>query len=116
MFSHCYGLALNLGVSDTIKHPPAMKDCLDTCFEVVKLIKSSPTLCPTRWTVRAESLASIVANYESILQLWETALSSTSNTEMKARIQGVESQMESFKFLFGLILSEMILRHTDKLS
>ena len=35
---------------------------------------------------------------------------------MKARIQGIESQMQSFKFLFSLFLSEMILRHTDKLS
>ena len=35
---------------------------------------------------------------------------------MKARIRGIASQMESFRFLFGLILSEMILRHTDKLS
>ena len=39
-----------------------------------------------------------------------------SDTEMKVRIQGVASQMHNFKFLFGLILCEMILRHTDKLS
>jgi len=42
VFTHCYGHALNLGVSDTIKQSPAMKDCLDTCFELVKLIKFSP--------------------------------------------------------------------------
>ena len=35
---------------------------------------------------------------------------------MKARIHGVSSQMLSFKFLFGLLLAEKILRHTDKLS
>jgi hypothetical protein len=39
-----------------------------------------------------------------------------SDTDMKARIRGIESQMEKFRFLFGLILSEMILRHCDKLS
>ena len=137
VFTHCYGHALNLGVSDTIKRSLAMKDCLDTCFELVKLIKFSPkreamlremkeeigsdvpgvrTLCPTRWTVRADSLASIVANYDNIQLLWETAVRATSNTEIKARIQGVGSQMKSFKFLFCLFLSEMILRHTDKLS
>ena len=76
MFTHCYGHALNLGVSDAIKNSQAMKDCLDTCTELVKLIKFSPkreamlrklkeeadsnatnvrTLCPTRWTVRAVS-------------------------------------------------------------
>ena len=74
------------------------------------------TLCPTRWTVSANSLASIIANYENIQLLWETALHATSDTEMKARINGVESQMQSFKFLFGLILSELILRQIDKLS
>ncbi len=137
LFTHCYGHALNLGVGDTIKRSPAMKDCLDTCFELVKLIKFSPkreamlrelkeeigscapgvrTLCPTRWTVCADSLASIVANYGNIQLLWETAVRATSDTEMKARIQGVGSQMRSFKFLFCLVLSEMILRHTDKLS
>ena len=137
VFTHCFGHALNLGVADTIKQSPAMKDCLATCFEVVKLIKFSPkreallrelkeeisseapgvrTLCPTRWTVRAESLASIAANYNNIQSLWEVAVSSASNTEMKARIRGVQSQMKTFKFLFNLILSELILRHTDKLS
>ena len=114
VFTHCYGHALNLGVSDTIKQSPVMKDCLDTCFEVVKLIKFSPkreamlrelkeeigsdapgvrTLCPTRWTVRAGSLASIVANYDNIQLLWVAAVCTTSNTEMKARIRGVESQV-----------------------
>ena len=58
------------------------------------------TLCPTRWTVRAESLHSILANYEHILLLWETGVQETSNTEMKARIRGVWSQMQSFNFLF----------------
>ena len=40
----------------------------------------------------------------------------TSDTEMKARIRGIDSQMNSFRFLFGLLLSQIILRHTDKLS
>ena len=129
--------ALNLAVNDTITKVPKMKDCLDTCYEIVKLIKFSPkreamlsqlkeemgsdapgvrTLCPTRWTVRAESLYSILANYDHILLLWETGVHETSNTEMKARILGVRSQMQSFNFLFCIVLSEMILRHTDKLS
>ena len=97
-----------------------MKNCLDTCFELVKLIKFSPkreamlhelkeeigsdapgvrTLCPTRWTVRAESLVSILANYDIIQLLWETAARATCDTEMKARIRGVGSQMQSFSFL-----------------
>ena len=83
-FTHCYGHALNLSVNDTIKGSAAMQDCLDTCFEIVKLIKflQSERLCwpksrrlgvnqsqlehyaPTRWTVRADSLASNISNYK----------------------------------------------------
>lgn len=137
VFTHCYGHALNLAVGDTIKRCVMLRDCLDTCYELIKLIKWSPkrdamlrrlkeescddapsirTLCPTRWTVRAESLKSIMANYTSIQNLWEEALECTSETEMKARIQGVSSQMETFTFYFSLVLAEMILRHTDNLS
>ena len=42
VFTHCYGHTLNLGVSDAIKRSIIMKDCLDTCYELVKLIKFSP--------------------------------------------------------------------------
>ena len=35
---------------------------------------------------------------------------------MKATIQGVSNQMDTFQFLFNLLLSELILRQTDKLS
>ena len=137
VFTHCYGHALSLSVSDTVKRSSVMRDCLDTCYELVKLIKFSPkrdamltrlkeevesdapsirTLCPTRWTVRADSLASIMANYADLRRLWVEALAAASDTDMKARIQGITSQMDTFRFLFGLLLSELILRHTDKLS
>ena len=36
--------------------------------------------------------------------------------EMKARILGIDSQMQTFKFYFCISLSEMILLPTDKLS
>ncbi len=74
------------------------------------------TLCPTRWTVCANSLSSVLANYEHIQTLWEEALSATTDTAMKARIRGVSSQVTTFQFFFGLVLSELILRHTDQLS
>ena len=54
------------------------------------------TLCPTRWTVHANSLSSIMENYSFIRNLWEKSLESTSDTEMKAQIQGIDSQMVTF--------------------
>lgn len=42
VFTHCYGHALNLSVDDTIWQSSVMKDCFDTCFKLVKLVKFSP--------------------------------------------------------------------------
>ena len=54
-------------------------------------------LCPTRWTVRANSLKSVTDNYTVLQKLWET-----SNTSIKARIIGVEAQFKTYAFFFGL--------------
>ena len=35
---------------------------------------------------------------------------------MKARIIGVSAQMNTFAFLFGAMLSELLLRHSDDIS
>ena len=113
-----------------------MRDYLDTCYEIIKLIKFSPkhnailnsiteevgddapwvrTLCPTCWTVCAQSIASILANYKNIQDFWD-ALEGSLDSEIKARIQGVSSQMETFQFFFGMLLAEMVFRYTDNLS
>lgn len=144
IFTHCYGHSLNLAASDTVKKMKLMKDALDTTYEITKLIKFSPRrnaifrdfkaendrlsqsdsppnaglrlLCPTRWTVRADSLLGIINNYSVLQDTWEEALDATKDTEAKARIQGVRAQMNSFDFFFGTVLGEMLLRHTDNLS
>ena len=54
------------------------------------------TLCPIRWTARTQFLASVDANYGDLQWLWEEALIKTSDTEMKARIRGIASQIETF--------------------
>ena len=137
VFAYCYGHALNLAANDTLKQSKLMKDVLDTTREITKLIKYSPrrkgkfmklkesspasstgirVLCPTRWTVRADTLSSIISNYEALQSTWEEALAITKDTEAKARIQGVSAQMDMFQYLYGIMLSEMILRHADNLS
>lgn len=141
VFTHCYGHSLNLAASDTVKKSKLLKQALETAQEITKLIKFSPrrdavfkrlkaenesmlenktigirVLCPTRWTVRADSLFSIIENYSVLHDTWDEALEISRDTESKARIQGVQSQMKKFDFLFGVVLGEMILRHTDNLS
>ena len=135
-YTHCYGHALNLAASDSIKKNKILRDTLDAAFEISKLLKYSPkrdaifnrlkdelapstsgfrTLCPTRWTVRAASLQSILDNYEVFQVLWEEIKDDITDSEIKARVIGVEATMRNFNFLFGLLIGECILKHTDKL-
>ena len=137
LYMHCYGHSLNLAVSDTIKEVKPMCDTLDHCLEICKLIKFSPrrdaifnkikaelspqvpglrNLCPTRWTVRGNSLESIRNNYPTLLATWEEAVDAVNQSDVKARINGVASKMKEFKFLFCLMLAERLLKHSDNLS
>ena len=136
VYTHCYGHALNLACSDAVKNCKIISDALDTTYEITKLIKKSPhresilkrlkgeiasdspgvrLLCPTRWTVKADALKSVLDNYSVLQGLLEEA-AYVKDTDMKARIWGVSAQMNTFNFLFGLILGEMLLRHSDNLS
>ena len=133
VYTHCYGHALNLAVSDSVKGSKVMRDSLDTVYEMSKLIKYSPgrdttleelkremspdtpsfrTLCPTRWTVRAASLKSVLDNYAVLQSLWEISYDLVKDSETRARINGVQKQMESFDFIFGVSLGYEILRHS----
>ena len=137
LFTHCYGHSLNLAASDTIMGCKLLKAALEMTHEIVKFIKYSPrretlfqevkgqleegspglrVLCPTRWTVHADSMASVLSNYTVLQAMWEDAADIIRDTDTKARIRGVAAQMETFDFFFGLVLGEVLLRHTDNLS
>ena len=101
---HCYCHALNLAAGDSVKKSQLMKCALETTHEITKLIKESPRrdaifkglkeedcddsphiklLCPTRWTVRADSLHSIISNYSLLLSNWEETIEVARDTETK---------------------------------
>ena len=73
-------------------------------------------LCPTRWTVRAKVLKSIINNYSILQSTWDEALEIAKDSETKARLIGVSTQMQQFNYLFGVFLAEMLLQHTDNLN
>ena len=137
VYTHCYGHSLNLACMDTIKSSKVMQEALDITAEITKLVKLSPrrgtifqrlkdelapldpgirVLCPTRWTVKAEALKSIVDNFEVLQHLWEESLEYVKESEMRARILGVSDRMVKFDFFFGAILGETVLSHSDNLS
>ena len=119
LYTHCYGHALNLACADTVKQCKLIRDALDTTFELTKLspkrdarlqqLKAEAAielpgihiLCPTRWTVRADTLLSVMKNYTVLLDMWTDSLISVKDTDMRARIIGVSAQMETFDFSSG---------------
>ena len=117
IYSHCYGHALNLAACDTVKKKKILRDVLDSIFEISKLLKYSPkcstlfaklkqdiaagtpgfrTLCPTRWTVRGNSLKSVIDNYLMFQVPWEEVKEETRDVEIWARVIGVEATMNIF--------------------
>ena len=114
-----------------------MKDEFDVTHEICKLIKLPPrreamfdkmksdtaqgtpgirVLCPTPWTVRAQSLKSIIDNYEVLLDLWDDCLDVVKQAELRSQIIGMQAQMSNFSFYWGINLEELLLRHFDNLS
>ena len=137
LYTHCYGHSLNLAASNMLQKIIILKSAMETTHEITKLIKYSPrrenlfknikgeiapdspgvrVLCPTRWTVKADSMKSIIQNYEVLMEVWDKACEIIKDTETIARIQGIASQMITFDFFYGLVLGETLLRHTDNLS
>ena len=140
-FVHCYGHALNLSACDTLKQCKVLCDALETTHEITKLIKYSPRreaifqkvkeslpsespstgagiriLCPTRWTVRAVSLKSIIDNFDVLKDTWDKAMEVVEDSETKARIRGISFQMSTFDYLFGNLLGQLMLNHVHNLS
>ena len=117
-YTNCYGHALNLACADTIEQCKIVTNALETTHEISKLVKCSPKreawletirkntsdeafsnirrVCPTRWTVRADSMQSIINNYEELTQLWEWSLEEYTDTETKYFVNGCEDRMSLF--------------------
>lgn len=50
------------------------------------------------------------------MELWEIILNDSPDSETRARVNGVGSQMKSFDYFFGACLLHLPFQHTDNLS
>ena len=137
--THCHCHSLSLSVKET-KESKILSDTMDTSGEIVILVKYLPKqeqklesikvtyeedeavnriskLSTTRWTIRANCFQRIIDNYSFLYELWNECLKESGlNRDVKSRIVGCKSQMETFDFYFGLKLGKLLYSHTDKLS
>ena len=58
----------------------------------------------------------MIDNYLVFNALWEEVKETITDSEIRARVIGVDATMNRFDFLFGLVFAESLLRHTDNLS
>ena len=124
VYTYCYGHSINLAAYDAVKGSKPIRNALEMTHEVCKLIKCSPkrenifrrlkeannlttdycssssirVLCPTRWAVRANALASIIENYVVLQDTWDEALEVAKDTYSKAKINGVSAQIKNLSF------------------
>jgi hypothetical protein len=108
LYVHCCVHSLNLALQDATRSIPMIRDVLDYVKELSTIIRASAKryalfeklrkrlqlteanegetmlsttlrpLCPTRWTVRATSMRSVVDNYDAILATLESKCNSDS--------------------------------------
>ena len=128
LYVHCLAHNLNLCLKDVTNACEMIRNVMDFIYNLVQLIRFSPKrlslfdslrkdvalnsgetttslrmLCPTRWTVRHNSIDSIVKNYQ-ILQvaLEEIQLG---HDEYAANASGLLAHMEKFDTFFALKLT-----------
>ena len=89
-YVHCYDHALSLVVKDSCIKVKYLKETFEAAREISLLVKKSPewntkldeirnhskndakgihTFCPTRWTVRGETLENVLQNHAKLMEL-----------------------------------------------
>ena len=72
------------------------------------------TMCHTRWTIKVDALpwvASPATAWYFDRHRMTPKTSIGPDTVMKVRIRGISSQMNRFRYLYGIILGELLLKH-----
>ena len=103
-----------------VKYSPKRENLLGNIKDLIHFeslhtddeIEVAPTLdklSATRWTVRGNAYKKIESNYLPLMKLWDVSLATGKlDSEVKARIIGVQNQMCEFEFFYGLKLSNVV--------
>ena len=135
-YMHCAAHSLNLCLQDCSAQCKSVRDALSMTAEISTIIRSSPKrlaqfrhlqeelnpgvpglkpLCPTRWTVRTESLNAVIKNYPIIMKELDV-ISEEAKGESSRKSLGVVALMEKFSTYFGLKVSFMAFSAIEQLS
>lgn len=140
LFAYCHMHCLNLCVKDTVSDAvPLMRDFFSNILELTSFIRHSPKrmahlrhinseqedsqiqslrpLCPTRMTVKYNTLTAIDSQASSLMQILDDIRSDrTSTHEAQAKASGLLRWLESFEFSFAQTIGLELFGMTDELS
>jgi len=129
IFVHCYAHSLSLVLQDAIKNVSVCRDALNTMRDIITFVRSSPKrlawfstlqtqqvnlrpFCPTRWTLRAASVNSVLDNIEELITFMnEVATSDKGEAGYKAN--GFAKYLCKFSNYFVLKLLAKVFNHID---
>ncbi|CAM4843278.1 unnamed protein product, partial [Rotaria magnacalcarata] len=125
-FVHCNAHCLDLAVHDLTNECPTISNCILFVKDIIDFVRRSPkrlailkeisnqlsmpysnltSLCPTRWTMRAESYNSLLNNYKLVQEALYTLIEEKGGPGIKTN--GLHEQMNKFYFFFGLKLDDI---------
>jgi hypothetical protein len=134
LFVHCLNHNLQLAVQDASSCTRIIQDILNLCSDIINFIKLSPKrlsalkklqhdmlktskslrpLCPTRWTVRADALSSILENYEVLIETMEEIRSTPGPSDVTSKAGGILFNLLRFSTLFSLTVGTETFSVTD---
>lgn len=128
IYVHCSAHSLNLAVEDSLRHLVSMRNAMCLAKDLINTVRESPKrmhifrsickeasssspedcsglrpLCPTRWTMRASSVASILKNYQNLLNFFET-FSEEDTSDAGFKCAGYLEKMLQFETYFNFSL------------
>ena len=81
------------------------------------MVPTLDKLSATRWTLHGNAYKKTESNYLPLMKLWDVSLATGKlDSEVKAKLIGVQNQISEFQFLYGLNLSQWLFTISDNLS
>ena len=89
--------------------------CLFSLLIVLLSVGKADNIICKICTIKVDALGSIISNCTVLLSIWGMTLETSimPDTEMKVRIHG---NMNTFRYLYGIMLGELLLKHAENLS
>ncbi|XP_063050675.1 zinc finger MYM-type protein 1-like [Engraulis encrasicolus] len=120
MYVHCNAHTLNLAFQGAVAESSACRDAMNTVKDLKNSIRESPKrqawfdafrkptggnnlrpLCPTRWTMRVNSVISVLSNY-TCLASYLSDVADKSRGDIRDKSSGFLNQLGKFSFYFTL--------------